>query len=155
MKNAFSGRWWRDPGEISGSALRLTRLQILTVCRAGGRHLKTAVSRGFAGGSVVKSARQRRGPGFCLGPGRSRVPWDDQAWAPQLLSQHSGAQEAQVLKPECMEPVLLHKRSNLLSTTRVAPAYHSWRRPTCSNRGPRMATEARTPQRRPSEAIYK
>ena len=50
--------------------------------------------------------------GLSPGPERSRMPWSNQAWAPQLLSLRSRAGEPQLLKPVCLEPVLRNKRSH-------------------------------------------
>ena len=39
--------------------------------------------------------------GSIPGPGRSHMPWSSEALVPQLLSLRAGAQELQLVKPEC------------------------------------------------------
>ena len=79
---------------------------------------------GFPGSSVVKNPPARGGDtGSILGPGRSPMPWINEAHVPQLLSPHGP------------EPVLYSERSHhrkepshckeeqpLLSTTATKPA---------------------------------
>ena len=53
--------------------------------------------RGFPGGSVVKNLPANVGDtGSIPGPGRSHVPWSNQARAPQLLSLCPATREASV-----------------------------------------------------------
>ena len=55
---------------------------------------------GFPGGSVVKNLPANAGDtGLIPGPGRSHVPWSNQAQVPQLLSLCSRAQEPRLLSP--------------------------------------------------------
>ena len=67
----------------------------------------------FPGGSVVKNPPANAGDmGSSPGPGRSHMPWSNETRAPQLLSLRSRARKPQLLKPACLEPVLLNKRSH-------------------------------------------
>ena len=50
--------------------------------------------------------------GSSPGPGRSHLPRNNSAHAPQLLSLRSRAREPQLLKPVRLEPVLRNKRSH-------------------------------------------
>ena len=57
--------------------------------------------------------------GSSPGPGRSHMPWSNEARAPQLLSLRSRAHEPQLLSPcattteaHALEPVLRNKRSH-------------------------------------------
>ena len=53
---------------------------------------------GFPGGAVVKNPPANAGDtGSIPVPGRSHVPWSNQARVPQLLSLHSRACEPQLL----------------------------------------------------------
>ena len=55
---------------------------------------------GFLGGAVVKNLPASAGDiGSSPGPGRSHMPWSNEAHAPQLLSLHSRACEPQLLRP--------------------------------------------------------
>ena len=57
---------------------------------------------GFPGGSVVKNPADNAGDtGSISGPGRSHVPWSNQASVPQLLSLCPRAHVLQLLKPAC------------------------------------------------------
>ena len=81
---------------------------------------------GFPGGPVVNNTPcNARDTGLIPGPGRSHMPWNNQAREPQLLSQCPRACEPQLLKPECLEPVLRNKRSHsnekLDTTTKNSP----------------------------------
>ena len=52
----------------------------------------------FPGGVVVKNPPANTGDaGLIPGPGRSHVPWSNEAREPQLLSLHSRAHEPQLL----------------------------------------------------------
>ena len=52
------------------------------------------------GGAVVKNLPANAGDtGSIPGPGRSHVPWSNEAHAPQLLSLCSRAREPQLLSP--------------------------------------------------------
>ena len=56
--------------------------------------------RGFPGGAVVKNPPANAGDmGSSPGPGRSHMPWNNLARAPQLLSLRSRAHEPQLLSP--------------------------------------------------------
>ena len=64
---------------------------------------------GFPGGTVVKNPPANAGhTGSSPGPGKSHMPWSNEARAPQLLSLHSRAREPQLLSPcaTTTEPVL-------------------------------------------------
>ena len=68
---------------------------------------------GFPGGAVDKNLPANAGDtGSIPGPGRSHMPWSNEARAPQLLSLRSRAREPQLLKPAHLEPVLRNKRSH-------------------------------------------
>ena len=55
---------------------------------------------GFPGGAVAKNPPANAGnTGSSPGPGRSHMPWSNQARAPQLLSLCSSALEPQLLSP--------------------------------------------------------
>ena len=55
---------------------------------------------GFPGGTVVKNPPANAGDtGSSPGPGRSHMPWSNQARAPQLLSLRSRAHGPQLLSP--------------------------------------------------------
>ena len=57
---------------------------------------------GFPGGSVVKNVTANSGDvGLIPGPGGSHMLWNNEACAPQLLSQCSRAQGLQLLKLAC------------------------------------------------------
>ena len=66
-------------------------------------HFLKRLGQGFPHGSVVKKKKkatcQCRRHGSIPGPGRSHMPRDSKACAPQLLSLCSGARELQQLKP--------------------------------------------------------
>ena len=72
-------------------------------------------NRGFHGGSVVKNPpANARDMGSIPGPGGSRTPQSNWTLVPHLLSLRSRAREMwcwapapQLLKPSCLEPVLL------------------------------------------------
>ena len=80
----------------------------------------------FPGGAVVKNLPANAGDtGSIPGPGRSHMPRNNYARAPQLLSLRSRAREPQLLKPACprahalqllkpahLEPVLCNNRSH-------------------------------------------
>ena len=67
----------------------------------------------FPGGAVVKNPPANAGDtGSSPGPGRSHMPWSNEARAPQLLSLRSRTREAQLLKTTRLEPVLHNKRSH-------------------------------------------
>ena len=54
----------------------------------------------FPGGAVVKNLPANAGDtGLSPGPGKSHMPWSNEARAPQLLSLHSRACEPQLLSP--------------------------------------------------------
>ena len=54
----------------------------------------------FSGGAVVKNLPANAGDtGSSPGPGRSHMPWSNEARAPQLLNLRSRAQEPQLLNP--------------------------------------------------------
>lgn len=163
MKNGFSGGWWRDPGETSGSALRLTRLQILTVCRADQYHQSSITLKLLCHGALLVALRLR----VCPPAQRTWVlSW---SWKiPRAVGRPS-------LGTTAMEPALWGPGGTSAEAwvpgTRAPPqekqpAPHSWgsprspklekahtrqRRPTQGNRGPRTATGAHTPQRRPTQ----
>ena len=60
----------------------------------------TPLTQDFPGGAVVKNPLANAGDtGSSPGPGRSHMPWSNKARAPQLLSLHSRACEAQLLSP--------------------------------------------------------
>ena len=76
-------------------------------------------NRGFPDGLVVKNPPANAGgTGLTPGPGRSHMPWANQASAPQLLSQHSRACKLQILSL-CAETTKPH------SATREATAMRS------------------------------
>ena len=80
-----------------------------------------AIPRGFPGGAVVKNLPANAGDtGLSPGPGRSHMPWSNEARAPQLLSLHSRACEPQLLKPARLEPAPCNKRSH----RNEKPAHH-------------------------------
>ena len=55
---------------------------------------------GFPGGSLVKNLPANAGDtGLSPCPGRSHMPWSNEARAPQLLSLRSRAREPQLLRP--------------------------------------------------------
>ena len=67
----------------------------------------------FPGGTVVKNPPANEGDtGSSPGPGRSHMPRNNKACAPQLLSLRSGARMPQLPKPTRLEPVLCNKRSH-------------------------------------------
>ena len=69
--------------------------------------------RDFPGGAVVKNPPANAGDtGPSPGPGRSHMPRNNEARAPQLLSLPSRACEPPLLKPACLEPILHNKRSH-------------------------------------------
>ena len=54
----------------------------------------------FPGGAVLKNPPANAGDtGSIPGPGRSHMPWNNQAHAPQLLSLHSTARKPQLPSP--------------------------------------------------------
>ena len=56
---------------------------------------------GFPGDSMVKNLPANAGDmGLIPGPGRSHMPWSNQAQMPQLLSPCSRAQEPQLQSPQ-------------------------------------------------------
>ena len=58
------------------------------------------LNQGFPGGAVVKNPPAKVGDmGSSPGPGRSHMPWSNEARAPQLLSLCSRAREPQLLRP--------------------------------------------------------
>ena len=66
---------------------------------------------GFRGGVGVKNPPANAGHmGLSTGLGRSHMPRNNKAGAPQLLSQHSKAHEPQLLKPARLEPVLCKEK---------------------------------------------
>ena len=65
-------------------------------------------NRDFPGGTVVKNPPANAGDtGSIPGPGRSHMPWSNEAREPQLLSSCATTTE-----PMCLEPVLRNKRSH-------------------------------------------
>ena len=68
---------------------------------------------GFPGGAVVKNPPANAGDmGLSPGPGRSHMPWNNEARVPQLLSLGSRACVPQLLKPTRLDPELCNKRSH-------------------------------------------
>ena len=54
----------------------------------------------FPGGAVVKNPPAKSGDmGWSPGPGRSHMPWSNEAHVPQLPSLRSRAREPQLLSP--------------------------------------------------------
>ena len=85
------------------------------------------------GGPVDKNPPANAGhgdTGSIPGPGRSHVPQSNQAAEPQLLSPLSRAQEHQLLKPMCLEPVFCNKRSQRSEK----PVHHNERKPSQQQR---------------------
>ena len=85
-------------------------------------HIKCSVKtmRDFPGGTVVKNPPATAGNvGSSSGPGRSHMPWSNEARAPQLLSLCPRACKPQLLSPSAttteathLEPMLHNKRSH-------------------------------------------
>ena len=102
---------------------------------------------GFPCGTVVKNPPANAGDmGSSPGLGRSHMPQSNWARVPQLLDLHSGAGEAQLLKPVRLEPMLRNGRN------------HRNERPAHRNEeGPLLATtgESCVHQRRPNAAKNK
>ena len=94
-----------------------------------GRQISRIFNSGFPGGTVVKNPPANAGDtGSSPGPGRSHMPWSNQAREPQLLSLCSRAHVPQLLDPTRLVPVLHNKRSHrnnkeqpLLTATRESP----------------------------------
>ena len=89
---------------------------------------KTHTQMNFPGGPVVGNPpANARDMDLIPGPGRAHMPWDNQAWAPQLL------------KPMHMEPMLCNKRRHHSEmpthcNKRVAPAFPNCRESVHSNK---------------------
>ena len=110
--------------------LTLAHFSLVQVCPPDW-FLQVKKAEGFPGGTVVKNLPANAGDtGLSPGPGRSHIPQSNEARAPQLLSLRSRTREPQLLKPVCLEPVLLNKRSHhnekhRAPQRRVAPARHN------------------------------
>ena len=71
------------------------------------------IDQGFPGGAVVKNPpANARDMGSSPDLGRSHMPRNNKARAPQRMSLRSRAREPQLLKPTGLEPVLRNKRSH-------------------------------------------
>ena len=74
---------------------------------------KTRQHWGSPDGSVAKNLpANARDKSSIPDPGRSRMPQNNEAHAPQLLNLYSRAQELQLLSPRTLEPVPCNKRSS-------------------------------------------
>ena len=68
---------------------------------------------GFPGGAIVKNLPANAGDtGLSPDPGRSHMPWSNEAPVPQLLSLRFRACKTQLLKPAHLEPMLGNRRSH-------------------------------------------
>ena len=66
----------------------------------GSRKRIRKIVQGFPGGAAVKNPPANAGDtGSSPGPGRSHMPWINEAHAPQLLTLRSRAHEPQLLRP--------------------------------------------------------
>ena len=85
--------------------------------------------RNFPGGAVVKNPPANAGDTDSIpGPGRSHMPWRNEARAPQLLSLRSRAHEPQLLSPHTAtlkahapRACAPQQEKPLLATTRESP----------------------------------
>ena len=101
---------------------------------------------GFPGGAVLKNLPANAGDtGLSPGPGRSHIPWSNEAHAPQLLSLRSRAREPQLLKPMRLQSVLRNKRSHC----NEKPTHHNEGQPplVATRESPRAATKTQHSQR--------
>ena len=132
------------PSSVSNS---LYPLWNFSFCSA---HFK--IFRDFPGGRVVKNPPANAGDtGSSPGPGRSHMPWSNEAHAPQLLSLCSRAREPQLLSPSATTTEICAPKSPC-SATREATAMRSPRTTTKSSPCSPQLEKAHAQQQRPNAA---